>query len=76
MLTGKRAIARLRIEFCRGSGRLPAKLCCPSPMRPMLRKPDETRSGAGTSEGAPEGADHSIASRRAFVRCAAACVES
>lgn len=45
-------------------------------MRPMPRKSDEARSGAGTSEGAPEGADHSIASSLAFVRCTAACVES
>lgn len=45
-------------------------------MRSMPRKPDEARRGAGTSEGAPEGADHSIASSVAFVCCAAACVES
>lgn len=38
-------------------------------MRAMLRKPDEARSGATTSELAPEGADHSIASSHAFVRC-------
>lgn len=72
----KRAIGRLPVEFGRGSGRLPAKLRCPSPVCPVPRKADEARSGVGTSEGAPEGAEHSIASSLAFVRLAAACVES
>lgn len=74
ILTCKRAIRRLPFDFCRGRGRLPAKLRWPSPMRPMPRKPDEARGGANTSSAL--GTDHSIASSPAFVRYAVACVES
>lgn len=71
----KCAIGRLPVDFRRGSDRLPAKLCCASPVCPVPREADEARSGASTSEGAPERADHSIASSLSFVRRAAAYVE-